>query len=52
VTARWYPLTEGPLIDLDRLPPGHAHDAVLNRLMSLQAGEHVELHCHDDPDPL
>jgi uncharacterized protein (DUF2249 family) len=51
-TTHWYPLTEGPVIDLDTLPPDRAHEAVLNRLTSLRAGEHVELHGHNEPDRL
>lgn len=42
--AHWYPLTEGPLIDLDQLPPDQVDSAVLNRLTHLRPGELVELH--------
>jgi uncharacterized protein (DUF2249 family) len=42
--AHWYPLTEGPLIDLDQLPPDQVDNAVLNRLTHLRPGELVELH--------
>lgn len=42
----WYPLTEGPLIDVDQLRVDQAEDAVLNRLTHLRDGEHVELHGH------
>ena len=48
----WYPLTEGPLIEMDRLRPDQADDAVLYRLTHLRAGEQVELHGHDDPQRL
>jgi uncharacterized protein (DUF2249 family) len=41
--AHWYPLTEGPRIDLDQLAPEHADDAVLNRLTHLRPGEYIEL---------
>ena len=41
--AHWYPLTEGPLIDLDQLPPDQVDSAVLNRLTHLRPGELVEL---------
>lgn len=41
--AHWYPLTEGPRIDLDQLAPEQADDAVLNRLTQLRPGECVEL---------
>ena len=51
--AHWYPLTEGPLIDLDQLPPDQAHDAVLNRLTHLRPGEQVELQSrHGHPQRL
>lgn len=42
--AHWYPLTEGPLIDLDQLPADQVDNAVLNRLTHLRPGELVELH--------
>jgi uncharacterized protein (DUF2249 family) len=45
----WYPLTEGPVIDLDALPAGQAVDAAVNRLLRLRRGEHVELHAGTDP---
>jgi len=32
---RWYPLTEGQVIDVDQLRPVQAEDAVLNRLVHL-----------------
>lgn len=50
--AHWYPLTEGPLIDLDQLHPDQAEDAVLNRLANLLPDESVELRGHDDPHHL
>ncbi|MFI5064712.1 MAG: hemerythrin domain-containing protein [Streptosporangiales bacterium] len=40
----WYPLTEGPVIDLDALPAGQATGAVVARLLRLRRGEQVELH--------
>lgn len=44
----WYPLTEGPVIDLDRLPPEEMADAAVDRLQRLRHGEQVELRsCHD-----
>ncbi len=52
VAAHWYPLTEGPQIDLDQLHPDQAEDAVLNRLANLRPAEHVELRGHDDPQHL
>jgi len=39
---RWYPLTEGPVIDLDALPPDEMTDAAVDRLQRLRAGERVE----------
>ncbi len=51
-TEHWYLLTEGPVIDLDRLRPEQAEDAVLNRLTHLRAGERVELRCEDNPERL
>lgn len=49
---RWYPLTEGPLINLDQLRPDQVEDAVLNRLTHLRAGEQVELRGPEDPQPI
>lgn len=40
----WYPLAEGPVIDLDALPPGQVIDAAADRLLRLRRGEQVELH--------
>lgn len=37
----WYPLTEGPVINLDWLGADQVDDAVLNRLTHLRAGEQV-----------
>ncbi len=48
----WYPLTEGPVINLDWLGADHVDDAVLNRLTHLRAGEQVELVGHSDPERL
>src|SRR6266516_2289854 len=36
---RWYPLTEGPVIDLDALPPGQAVAAAVDRLLRVRRGE-------------
>ena len=50
---RRYPLTEGPVIDLDTLPAGQAAgqavDAAVDRLLRLSRGEHVELRSRSDP---
>jgi uncharacterized protein (DUF2249 family) len=48
----WYALTQGPVIDLDRLPGPHGADAALDRLLRLRPGEHVELRATSDPGPL
>jgi len=45
----WYPLTEGPVIDLDALPPGQLIDAMTDRLLRLDRGEQVELCSGRDP---
>ena len=45
----WYPLTEGPVIDLDALPAGQAVDAAVHRLLRLRRGKQVELHASTDP---
>lgn len=44
----WYPLTEGPVIDLDALPADEMCDAAVDRLRRLRGGEQVELRsCRD-----
>lgn len=44
----WYPLTEGPVIDLDALPPDERTDAAVDRLQRLRDGEQVEFRsCRD-----
>lgn len=48
----WYQLTEGPMIDLDALPPDQAADAVTERLLRLHPGEGVELRSRCDPFPI
>ncbi|MBB3084401.1 uncharacterized protein (DUF2249 family) [Geodermatophilus sabuli] len=35
----WFPLTEGPELDLDVLPPEYAHRAALERFSRLRPGE-------------
>src|SRR5262249_30988331 len=47
----WYPLTEGPVIDLDALPAGQAVDAAIPRLLRLRRGECVELQAGTHPEP-
>ena len=39
----WYLLTEGPVVDLDALPPGQAVGAAVDRLLRMGRGEQVEL---------
>jgi uncharacterized protein (DUF2249 family) len=48
----WYPLTEGPVIELDRLPGPSGADAVFDRLLQLRMGESLELDSGSDPGPL
>ena len=48
----WYDLTEGPMIDLDKLPGEHGADAALARLTRLRRGEKIELQASIDPGPL
>lgn len=45
---RWYPLTEGPVIDLDALPAGEMCDAAVDRLRRLRGGEQVEFRSSRD----
>ncbi|MEU4574987.1 hemerythrin domain-containing protein [Nonomuraea sp. NPDC023979] len=45
---RWFPLTEGPVIDLDTLPQAAAADAVRDRLRRLGRDEAVELRSGHD----
>jgi uncharacterized protein (DUF2249 family) len=48
----WYPLTEGPVIDLDALPPAQSVAAAVERLRQLRQGEDVELRSRSDPFPV
>jgi uncharacterized protein (DUF2249 family)/hemerythrin-like domain-containing protein len=48
----WYALTEGAVIDLDRLPRPDGADAVLDRLLRLRPDEQVTIVCTTDPSPL
>jgi uncharacterized protein (DUF2249 family) len=48
----WYPLTEGPVIDLDQLPGAPGIDAAFSRLLRLAPHEQVELRSSSDPSPL
>ena len=48
----WYPLTEGPVVDLDALPPGQTVAAAVDRLLRMRRGEQVELRSGADLDPV
>lgn len=48
----WYDVTEGPVIDLDKLPGEQGADAALARLTRLRRGEQIELLASIDPGPL
>ena len=48
----WYPLTEGPEVDLDALPPGQAVAAAVDRLLRMRRGEQVELQSGTGLDPV
>lgn len=48
----WYPLTEGPVIDLDALPRDQAAEATLDRVLRLHHDERVELQSSSDPYPV
>jgi uncharacterized protein (DUF2249 family) len=47
-----YPLTEGPVVDLDAFPPGQAVIAALARVMRLRRGEQVEFGSGRDISPV
>ena len=48
----WYPLTEGPVINLDTLPDGQAVAAAADRLLRMRRGEQVELQAGTGLDPV
>ncbi|TFV63945.1 DUF2249 domain-containing protein [Geodermatophilus sp. DF01-2] len=48
----WYPLTEGPVLDLDVLPVGFATRVAMQRLARLSADETVEVRSHSAPTVL
>ncbi len=48
----WYPLTEGPVINLDTLPDGQAVAAAADRLLRMRRGEQVELRAGTGLDPV
>jgi len=48
----WYPLAEGPVIDLDDLPGPNGARVITARLLRLRPGEKVELDGTADPHPI
>jgi hypothetical protein len=48
----WYPLTEGPAVDLDALPSDQAVAAAVDRLLRMRRGEQVELQSGAGLDPV
>ena len=48
----WYPLTEGPVVDLDALPRAQAVAAAVDRLLRMRHGEQVELVSGADLEPV
>lgn len=48
----WYPLTEGPVVDLDMIPRDDMVDAAADRLLRMRRGEQVELRSGTDPAPV
>lgn len=48
----WYTLAEGPVIDLDQLPGRQGADAVLARLLRLDADERVEVSASTELGPV
>lgn len=48
----WYPLAEGPVVDLDALPCDQAAAAAVDRLLRVRRGEQVELQSGTDLDPV
>ncbi len=49
---RWYPLTEGPAVDLDALPADRLTEAIGDRLHRLSRGEQLDLCSSTDPGDL
>ena len=46
----WFPVTEGPVLDLDALPQEFAHRAALERFSRLRPGEHLLLRSRRELD--
>jgi uncharacterized protein (DUF2249 family) len=48
----WFPLTEGPVLDLDALPKEYANRAALERFSRLRAGERLQVRARTPLDGL
>lgn len=48
----WFPLTEGPVVDMDLLPPASAVAAAVDRLTRMRAGEVIEIRSGRSLEPL
>ena len=48
----WFPLTEGPVLDMDRLPLGFAVPAVVERLARMRVSERLEIRSRRPLEPL
>lgn len=48
----WYPLTEGPVVELDAIPHGQAVGAAVDRLLRMRHGEQAELRSSTDLTPI
>jgi uncharacterized protein (DUF2249 family) len=48
----WYPLTKGPVADLDTIRPCQAVSAAVGRLLRLRRGEQIELRASASLDPV
>ena len=48
----WFLLTQGDVIDFDRLPPAFAGWAAVERLTRMRPGGRVEIHSHRSLEPL
>jgi uncharacterized protein (DUF2249 family) len=46
----WYPLTKGPVVDLDALPRSQTVEAAVDRMLRMRRGEQVELRSSSDLD--
>ena len=48
----WFPLTEGPVLDMDRLPAGSAIPAAMDRLARMRTHESIEIRSSRPLGPL